>query len=244
MNDQVNDIIGHILNSIKNAGLIKDPFSHFEANSVFPDAYYKELLVKLPNDEAYTPAGQTGMVTQGAYDKRGIIALDAPSLAKLPVAIRPFWTELSNKLLAPIFLKQLVESFVKDIDTQFTKNISLALRPNAYLCRDWPDYSLGPHTDSYQKVISLIFYLPENSESLELGTSLYKPKNPDFSCKGGPHYNFSEFERVKTTQFIPNSVFGFVKSTTSFHGVEQLCAQNKRRDVLLYNIYHTMPPSG
>ena len=244
MNGQVDVVIGHILNSIKDAVLKKDPFPHFESCPVFPGAYYKELLANLPDDNAYTPTGETGLVTSGAYKERGIIPLEAPNLANLPDAIRPFWIMLSRKLLARAFMEQLVEPFVRDIKLRFAEESSLAIWPNAYLCRDWPDYSLGPHTDSFQKVVSLIFYLPENSKSPELGTSLYVPRNPNFKCEGGPHYNFADFTRVKTLQYMPNTVFGFVKSTQSFHGVEPLCAQHLSRDVLLYNVYQTMAPSA
>ena len=244
MNGQLDDVIGHILNSIKNAGLKKDPFPHFESCPVFPGPYYKELLVNLPDDDAYTPAGETGLVTSSAYKERGIISLEGPNLANLPDAIRPFWIMLSRKLLARAFMEQLVEPFDRDIKMRFAEKTSLSIWPNAYLCRDWPGYSLGPHTDSYQKVVSLIFYLPENTKSPELGTSLYIPRDRDFKCEGGPHYNFADFTRVKTLPYIPNTVFGFVKSTQSFHGVEPLCAQHRSRDVLLYNVYQTMKPSA
>ena len=148
MNGQVDNVIGHILKSIKDAGLKKDPFPHFEACPAFPGAYYKELLANLPDDDAYTAAGETGLVTSGAYKKRGIISLEAPILANLPDAIRPFWITLSRKLLARAFMEQLVEPFDRDIKMRFADKTSLSIWPNAYLCRDWPDYSLGPHTDS------------------------------------------------------------------------------------------------
>ena len=141
-------------------------------------------------------------------------------------------------------MEQLIEPFVCDIKARFTEKTSLSIWPNACLCRDWPGYSLGPHTDSNQKVVSLIFYLPENPKSPELGTSLYMPRDPDFKCEGGPHYDVAEFTRVKTIRYMPNTVFGFVKSNTSFHGVEPLSAEHRCRDVLLYNIYKTIPPSA
>ena len=105
MNGRVEDVISHILNSIKDAVLKKDPFHHFESCPVFPGAYYKELLANLPNDDAYTAAGETGLVTSGAYKKRGIISLEAPTLANLPDVIRPFWIMLSRKLLARAFMR-------------------------------------------------------------------------------------------------------------------------------------------
>jgi FkbM family methyltransferase len=96
------------------------------------------------------------------------------------------------------------------------------------LIRDLPGYKIGPHTDSPVKVISALFYL--NGQE---GTSLYTPKNKEFRCKGGPHYSFDEFEKVGTMQFTPNSMFAFLKTDNSFHGVEPTSHQ---RDVMLFDV--------
>ena len=68
-----------------------------------------------------------------------------------------------------------------------------------------------------------------------LGTSIYRPRSP-FTCDGGPHYPFDPFERIKTTRFAPNTLFMFVKSDISFHGVEPISDPGVERDLLLYSI--------
>lgn len=96
------------------------------------------------------------------------------------------------------------------------------------LVRDMPGYEIGPHTDSPKKVITALFYLRG-----EEGTSLYTPKDKGFTCKGGPHYEFKDFDKVATMPFKPNSMFAFLKSDKSFHGVEKTQYQ---REVLLCDI--------
>lgn len=96
------------------------------------------------------------------------------------------------------------------------------------LVRDMPGYAIGPHTDSPKKVITALFYLRGQE-----GTSIYTPKEAGFTCKGGPHYEFEQFEKVATMPFKPNSMFAFVKSDKSFHGVE---TTQHQRDVLLFDI--------
>ena len=38
-------------------------------------------------------------------------------------------------------------------------------------------------------------------------------------------------------EFAPNSLFGFLKTDRSFHGVEEIGDQDIERNSLLYNIY-------
>lgn len=96
------------------------------------------------------------------------------------------------------------------------------------LVRDMPGYKIGPHTDSPKKVITALFYLRGQE-----GTSIYTPKEKGFTCKGGPHYEFEQFDKVATMPFKPNSMFAFLKSDKSFHGVE---TTQHQRDVLLFDI--------
>ena len=95
------------------------------------------------------------------------------------------------------------------------------------LVRDPPGYQLGPHTDDPKKVFALVFYLKG-----ENGTSLYVPKEKGFEHDGLAHLKFSDFERVKEIPFIPNSVGGFARTNSSFHGVEKI---KTTRYTLLFN---------
>ena len=100
---------------------------------------------------------------------------------------------------------------------------------------DRSTYALGPHTDSVKKVLTLLIYLPEDASLSHLGTSMYTPLDPTFTCDGGPHHKFHRFKLLKTAQYKPNSLFGFFKTNNSFHGVEPI-KENIRRDLLIYDV--------
>jgi len=97
------------------------------------------------------------------------------------------------------------------------------------LIKDSPPYSIGPHTDSPARVLSLIAYIGEGQD----GTSLYKPKDPKFKCEGGPHHDRKKFKKVKTIPYHKNTALVFLKTDHSFHGVEPIKSD---RHVLLYDI--------
>ena len=79
--------------------------------------------------------------------------------------------------------------------------------------------------------------LPKDLSQEHLGTSMYLPKDRDFRCPGGPHHPHAQFDRVWTMPFRPNSLFAFVKTSASFHGVEPVSDPDARRWLLLYDIY-------
>jgi hypothetical protein len=55
--------------------------------------------------------------------------------------------------------------------------------------------------------------------------------------KGNSHLPFEAFKKVITMPFKPNSLFGFLRTDGSFHGVDQIHDEGVVRDLLLYNIY-------
>ena len=72
---------------------------------------------------------------------------------------------------------------------------------------------------------------------VELGTSIYVPKDPSFRCDGRIHHPFNQFKKVMTAPYRPNSLLGFFKTDSAFHGVERIATENTQRDSILYNIY-------
>ena len=71
-------------------------------------------------------------------------------------------------------------------------------------------------------------------DSLDLLSSLYRPKNPDIDMPDdGTHYGFAGFEKMFTAPYKANSALLFLKSAQSYHGVEPTPAA---RDTLQYQV--------
>ena len=105
------------------------------------------------------------------------------------------------------------------------------------LIRHRAGYFLGPHSDLYTKLVVLLIYLAPDESAAHLGTSLYRPKDPGFTCPNSAHYPFEDFVRVKTAPYKPNSLLAFLRSDVSFHGVEPLSEQDVTacsRDLIQY----------
>jgi hypothetical protein len=116
--------------------------------------------------------------------------------------------------------------------------INLDLFPEIILLRDKSGYSIGPHTDAPARLMSFFFYLPDDDNHPELGTSVYKPTDPNFICEGGPHHGFEGFEMVERARYVRNSSFGFLKTNNSFHGVPPIDETGIIRDSICCIIKH------
>jgi hypothetical protein len=92
----------------------------------------------------------------------------------------------------------------------------------------------------HTKLVVLLFYLAPDESAAHLGTSLYRPKDPGFTCPDSTHYPFEDFVRVKTAPYKPNSLLAFLRSDISFHGLQPLSEQDLNacgRDVIQYVLY-------
>jgi hypothetical protein len=129
--------------------------------------------------------------------------------------------------------------YINDCDRGFwafvSRNFKTAYgeKTRVQLCRDFPGYSIGPHTDGTEKS-SILIYLAKDESQPHLGTSIYVPKRKGFMCNGKKHHKFDDFEKVKTVPYLPNTGFGFIRCGWSFHGVEQT---DSVRNVLQVSIY-------
>jgi hypothetical protein len=219
---------------VANTPLRLFPYPHFFVQNIFPAEYYAELQQMLPDSSDMLPIADVRPVK--GYDERFVFELKGPRFESLAPAKRMFWQSLHQWLVGGRFGQVVLNKFGQFLDQRFGKQ-EIGLYDEALLVQDTTNYKLGPHTDAPRKVITLLFYLPKDMSQAHLGTSIYMPKDPNFRCAGGPHYPHEGFEKLKTLPFLPNSLFAFVKTDNSFHGVEPIGDPNCKRWLLLYDMY-------
>lgn len=235
----------HVIYQIANAPVRAYPYPHIYVESVFPGDFYAALRKNWPAAEHLVRLDSTGRVTKGAYPERFIMPLRQTEVDRLPAGAREFWKVFSEWFLDQRFLDALIEKFEPQIRRRFTGGLDkLAFSVDSLVVRDHTHYKLGPHTDAPHRLMSLLFYCPDDDRKHHLGTSIYIPLDPGFRCKGGPHYPHDWFKRVMTMEYRPNTLFAFVKTDNSFHGVEPLGDADVLRDVLLYDIRVSEAPRG
>ena len=212
------------------------PYPHFYVEDVFPSDFYDEMQQMLPDPNAMRPIAEVRSVR--GYKERFVLGMLDEPLATLPEHQRGFWTGLRNWLVGGQFANVVLNKFSDYLDGRFARDPAITFYDEALLVRDTTHYTLGPHSDKPEKVITLLFYLPRDDSQKHLGTSMYVPRDPAFRCEGTAHHKRQGFERLWTMPFLPNSLFAFFKTDNSFHGVEPVNDPDCRRWLLLYDIYH------
>lgn len=227
----------HVLARIMAAPIKRLPSPHFYIDGVFPDDYYRDLLANMPSDADFTCLGDTGRVPKGAYRERFVFLPKKDDIDTLPSDKRAFWHDFSKWLYGERFFRSMVGKFAQNAATRFAGKLdAVQLTSEVLVVRDRTNYAIGPHTDAPHRFLSMLFYCPPDASREHLGTSLYMPLDRKFTCEGGPHYDFDKFVKVDTMPYRPNSMFCFVKTDTSFHGVEPIKDPDIARDIILYDI--------
>jgi hypothetical protein len=234
------DVKLHLIYKIANTRVRNYPFPHIYVNDVFPDGFYQELRRNLPDNDGYVALADTKRVGTGYSRARLSLFPSDLDKANISPAQRDFWRRVFDTLGDGEFVSCVFDRFRPSIEQRFysgdEKRRGLKVWHETFLMRDLETYSLGPHTDSPAKLVSMLFYLPGDDSSEELGTALYLPKDRSFTSEGGPHLDFEDFDHVITVPYAPNVVASFPKTKACFHGVEPVKGPNKQRDILFFDL--------
>lgn len=211
----------HVSSRIANITVEQYPFPHFIVDNIFPEKFYNQLLInKIPTD-CLENIKDLKRVGAGYSDSRYAITMGS-KMSILEKNIRYFWQDFA------VWMKLYLKGMLL---TKF--GIPNATVGNDVLyVRDYKNYKLGPHTDKKKKVLTCLIYLPSDNSSAHMGTSMYLPKNPEFTCEGGPHHKYENFDLYKTVTYEPNKMFCFLKTDKSFHGVEPIVSDVERNLVI------------
>jgi hypothetical protein len=224
----------HFTNRLHAARVEVDPFPHFYLEHVFPDDYYEALLKHLPSTEVYDNLYEVTDLKLDQFRHRNQRDMDAGWTTRLPRDLQPFWNDFNDWFLGPNLACAVLDSFHSQRSSWPEVSVE------SQFIRHRAGYFLGPHSDLYTKLVVLLIYLAPDHGAEHLGTSLYRPKDPSFSCPDSKHYPFEDFIRVKTAPYKPNSLLAFMRSDISFHGLEPLSQTDvvtEGRDVIQYVLH-------
>lgn len=237
----------HAMYRIANAPVRPWPFPHICVEQVFPPDFYDEIRRHMIADTGYRRLNDTGRVDVTKYSDARFCLFPA-DLAGAATGEREkaFWAEMFRHFGAADFsqiwltlFRDAINHKMADLPPDILGSntaADLKLYNEIFLMRDRTGYTLGPHTDTPRKLVSVLFYLPPDDSQADLGTSVYLPKHRDFTCLGGPHYPFEQFDRVATMAYRPNTLVAFPQTRTSFHGVEPVIRPGAQRDLLLFDL--------
>jgi hypothetical protein len=234
-------LLSHFVTRLRAAEVVFDPFPHYYLEHVFPTEYYQALLRHLPTSAVYENWLPFTTLKLDHFQYRDQRDLNEGWTKNLPAELREFWDSFDEWFLRPELAQAVLEPFAEPLSARFGEGTPWpAISVESQLVRHRAGYFLQPHSDARHKIAVFLLYLAPDESALHLGTSLYRPKDRDFSCPDSKHHPFEDFVRVKTIPYKPNSMLAFMRSDVSFHGVEPLSEQDVTacgRDLIQYAIF-------
>jgi hypothetical protein len=167
------ELLNYTVNRINGAKLVLDPYPHLYLTEIFEPRFYTNcILNKLPPTSAYNKytngrhqihiAGRQGHGPQGQNRLgRPEGKLDKAKAKLLDVA---FWTDFAKLFASQELTRAWLQKFyptlrhrdlmrrLQDMPKNFFYSMALG--------RDLRGYSIGPHTDTADKWVTTLYYLP------------------------------------------------------------------------------------
>lgn len=233
--------LAHVIERLRASEVVPEPFPHYYLENVFPEEFYRELLAHLPGSAAYQNLFEITTLKLDHFRHRDQRDMGDGWTKDLTGELKEFWESFNEWFLGPELARAVLASFADSLRARLGGEEAWPpVSVESQLIRHRAGYFLGPHSDLHTKLVVLLIYLAPDESAAHLGTSIYRPKDPGFTCPNSAHYPFEDFVRVKTAPYKPNSMLAFARSDVSFHGVEPLSEQDVTacsRDLIQYVLY-------
>ena len=187
-----------VLESVKQASVIRSPFAHFCLEIIFPQSVYQTLIDNFPDPKLYHEMRHKDALRPDGTSTRTMLEFHDEEFAKLPHEKAKIWSSLRDILYLPELQDLIFEKFRPEIDARVSAAESkhqklhrddsnrLIAYPRPGLYRDTAGYRITPHPDTPLKIVTMQFYLPRDDSQNSLGTSLYQPKSKMFDYSTEP----------------------------------------------------------
>ena len=183
---------------IMNAPVYTYPYPHLLIENIFPEEFYAEIMKNIPETEKYTP--------KPLYPGKKTLTLE--NIDGLDEKKMEFWKQIQIWLTSTDFSEILLKKF----------SIDKIGHSDYFLHKDLEEFEVKPHRDIYSKLVTYLFYLPEDDSLSKLGTDILVPKKKvELTTK---HQNWDDFNIVKRSKYMPNSFFAFTPCDNSYHAVK------------------------
>lgn len=221
-----------------------EPYPIGYARGVFPDEQYSQLVASFPGPSLFRFMPELGR-------KFSLSELNHPAEYERFLAETPVWAEVHDAIKSPAFVHSVLDLLDRRrIDLGLSARLAVINsrrraawerlravvdvvrhgRAGRVPIRSRFEFSalpveggcIAPHTDSPQKLITLVVSMNSAPWPAEFGggTTVLRPLDP---CDNFNHENrylrFDQVQVVRTYPFVPNQCLVFVKTFNSYHAV-------------------------
>lgn len=237
--ESVSRALEQVVYKIHNAEVNRYPFPHLVVPEIFPRDFYSALLRHIPSPDQFIRMQNSRHGNDKIDENRFFLSMKDGSFDSLPEDLRDFWTDFGRNILSAWFYRQVLDKFRPYCDK---KRLLLGrLQQECLLVSDRRNFVIKPHTDTSQKLFSMLFYLPQDDSLAACGTAIYRPRDGGQKFNSVDYFDFEGFHEVMRVPFLPNTLFAFVRTHNSFHGVPVIETFGKSRNLLIFESFALRP---
>jgi hypothetical protein len=226
----------HFLARVAAVNVRPEPYPRMTIADCLPDDYFAQLLALWPAPAAMLSLPLTGRTQAGRYEERFVAPLNEITYGEFDHDRRAFFSAFAAWLCG----RRVIDAFLAQFEPYLALSLKgaglPALAADAVLAEDRAGYSIPPHTDSPEKLFSILLYC-QGPPGAAIGTSVYRALDPDLIGARGVHHPRDRFEEIERAAFAGNRLFAFLRPDNSFHGVEPLAARDAPRRSVIYTCY-------
>mmetsp|Transcript_18879 Transcript_18879/g.41362 ORF Transcript_18879/g.41362 Transcript_18879/m.41362 type:complete len:670 (-) Transcript_18879:293-2302(-) len=251
------EVVDFTLEKIRSAKVKHDPYQHVYIPTIFAPTFYRCMLSYLPAENNKT----TGMHRlSGGNGKRFTVQISndkpyrlgpSPEAAAAVGLSRAFWEAFSRAFSTPEVAHAWLLKFQATVAPRMTTARAVApwdpkfntggrgskkYATNYFmqmdLTRDVNGYEVRPHTDSPNKLVTTLYYLPKDNQLAATGTLVLRSDKNRVarSSSGRVKWERGGFAVVTRAKFVPNAALAFGPCDASWHAVKRMTAANAVRD--------------
>ncbi len=209
----------HIIEKLRSARVITDPFPHLIVENFLPEELYQHALESFPEHSLFKLQESS---RQFLWTNHGCLKGSSLSLSD-----QAFWQAFGEVTVNHFTKPILIDKFMPFLNVKFQTKDPQELEKIKQGLDFWEHRQDGlvsylaktqvePHIDDHNIFVRALLYFPEDDEHQEVGTTLYSgpPAKPSQKCpKEG------EIHPVKKVPYKRNTLFVFLHSPISWHSV-------------------------
>ena len=225
-------VVQHVAGAIDAAPQLPEPFFHLELSDIFPADVYQQMLDAMPEKGDYrVMSGRTKSTrTTDGSGTRTKIDLFPEYIRHLPPGKREVWAVVGKALCSDevrdAFRRRLAPGLERRFGPDYAK---VGMYPIPILTRDVPGYRIGIHPDTHWKGMTIQLYLPPDHSIANVGTVFHR--------RAGEKY-----ERAGQMSFSPNTGYAFAVDKDTYHSVDKVGPDVRRRDSILLTYFVDSSP--
>lgn len=236
--------IMYTMQRIMSSEVLMTPYPHSITTDFFSPRVYRCILrhVKVMRSQRNLKRISSHMSPKEIEQaRRSYNELNTPShldrieqVYNLKTESKKFWQELpailNNQRIRNLWLQKFSDPL--SLRTPSFEPLKFQTYSRQLLTIDSTSYAILPHTDTVDKLVTILIYLPENtSNKTNLGTLLLQKKNSSQSLylSGKQRALWEYFDVVKQAPFQPNLALAFSACEESWHAVKEVRKMKESR---------------